>query len=125
MGKYLHIIKGRIRIKLPQVKGKPLIAAQVARSLLEKNGITSAQANSVTGNVLVLFDPTLISQAEVLAMLRPEDSEQESRYAICPILAVGNRLATIFVTRMAESFGQHLAQIAIRVALERLIFTLL
>jgi copper chaperone CopZ len=125
MSTYLHIINGRIRIKLPQVKGDPLAASQMEQTLLEQDGITSVHANPVTGNVLVLFDPAIISEDRVLEILRPEGDEQKNSHTTSTVLAVSNSLATVFVTRVAESFGEHLARTAVRIAVERLIFALI
>lgn len=67
---YLHVLDGRLRIKLPQVKGAPQRALAVEQLLRGLVGVTEVTANPITGNVLVLFTSTVISQHDILAALQ-------------------------------------------------------
>ena len=67
---YLHVLDGRVRIKLPQVKGAPQRALAVEQLLRRLDGVTSVTANPLTGNVLVLFTSAVIRQHIVLAALQ-------------------------------------------------------
>jgi hypothetical protein len=67
---YLHVLDGRVRIKLPQVKGAPPRSLAVEQLLRGLDGVTDVTANPLTGNVLVLFTSSVISQHEILAALQ-------------------------------------------------------
>jgi hypothetical protein len=67
---YLHILDGRLRIKLPQVKGAPQRALTVEQLLLGLDGVTDVTANPITGNVLVLFTSAVIDQHGIIAALQ-------------------------------------------------------
>ena len=67
---YLHVLDGRLRIKLPQVKGAPQRALAVEQLLLGLDGVTDVTANPITGNVLVLFTAAVIGQYDIIAVLQ-------------------------------------------------------
>jgi Heavy metal associated domain 2 len=67
---YLHVLDGRLRIKLPQVKGAPPRALAVEQLLGGLEGVTDVTANPLTGNVLVLFTSTVIGQHDIIAALQ-------------------------------------------------------
>jgi copper chaperone CopZ len=67
---YLHVLDGRVRIKLPQVKGAPQRALAVEQLLRRLDGVTRVTANPITGNVLVLFTSAILGQHDILAALQ-------------------------------------------------------
>jgi copper chaperone CopZ len=67
---YLHVLDGRLRIKLPQVKGVPQRALAVEQLLRGLTGVTGVTANPTTGNVLVLFTSAVIGQYTIIAALQ-------------------------------------------------------
>jgi manganese/zinc-transporting P-type ATPase C len=67
---YVHILDGRLRIKLPQIKSAPQRALAVEQLLRRLEGVTDATANPITGNVLVLFTSAVTSQHTILAALQ-------------------------------------------------------
>jgi hypothetical protein len=67
---YLHVLDGRLRIKLPQVKGAPQRALAVEQLLRGLNGVTDVTSNPTTGNVLVLFTSAVTSQHTIIAALQ-------------------------------------------------------
>jgi len=67
---YLHVLAGRLRIKIPAVKGSLQRASEVEQLLLGIDGITDVTANSITGNVLILFESTVISQQDIITTLQ-------------------------------------------------------
>jgi copper chaperone CopZ len=67
---YLHALDGRLRIKIPQVKGSPQRALAVEQFLLGLAGITDVTANPTTGNVLVLFTSAAIGQHAIITALQ-------------------------------------------------------
>ena len=67
---YIHALNGRLRIKVAELKGLPIKALEVEGQLHNIDGITHVRANPTTGNVLVLYDPAIIGQYEILGALQ-------------------------------------------------------
>jgi copper chaperone CopZ len=67
---YLHMLEGRMRIKVPEVKKSPLKAVQVEETLQRLDGVTDVRANPTTGNVLVLFESETVTHGRIVDVLR-------------------------------------------------------
>jgi hypothetical protein len=67
---YVHALEGRLRIKVLEVKGAPLRALEVERHLAQCPGVDEVSANPITGNVLILYNPRLIGQDELIFALQ-------------------------------------------------------
>ena len=106
---YLHVLDGRVRIKLPQVKGAPQRALAVEQLLLGLDGVTDVTANPITGNVLVLFTSAVIGQHDILAAL------QKTGYLRDDHAAAQGR----------ESLISMVVHSAIELAIERLVLSLI
>jgi cation-transporting ATPase I len=67
----LHTIPGRMRVHMPEWEGqgKYAIEAQVRRL----PGVQRVQANTLTGNMLIVFDPTVTSEQPLLEKIRTLD----------------------------------------------------
>jgi hypothetical protein len=64
-----HYVPGRLRVKLASIQwneGRAFIAERMLRKL---DGVQSAGANTLTGSVVVHFDPRVTSVALILAAL--------------------------------------------------------
>jgi copper chaperone CopZ len=66
---YSHVTPGRLRIKVPKVKGSREVSSQVERILRGVDGVNSVTANPLTGNVLVLFDDRHLGHTDVIDIL--------------------------------------------------------
>lgn len=67
---YLHVLDGRLRIKVTEVKGSPARALGIESQLQRIDGIDRVSANPTTGNVLVLYNSCQITQNEVIDAMR-------------------------------------------------------
>lgn len=67
---YVHALAGRLRIKIPKIKGSGALAQELEEHLQEFTGIESVSANPITGNVLVLYNPHRIDQWNIILSLR-------------------------------------------------------
>jgi copper chaperone CopZ len=76
---YLHVTRGRLRIKIPHVKNSNEVALKVERLLGSVGGVTSAKANPFTGNVLVLFDSESIRHEDVVEAIRKQGYLKEQK----------------------------------------------
>ena len=109
----MHALDGRLRIKVPAIKGSPAKAARVACALEVLTGIRSVKANPTTGNVLVLFDPGKLAQEQVIGKLFEMN-------CFTPIRGRRSKLPPELSRRIAET----LLQSALQIALERVILAL-
>ena len=66
---YRHVSPGRLRIKIPKVKGSPDTAQQVERGLRNVKGVNSVTANPLTGNALILFDDQCLTHSDLIDIL--------------------------------------------------------
>jgi hypothetical protein len=67
---YCHTVRGRMRVKLPGLKGSPREAERLAATVRQLPGVTEAAANPTTGSLLVLFDPQQTDHAAIVEFLR-------------------------------------------------------
>lgn len=73
----VHFVPGRVRIKLPRLKGEARLAQEVQRALVAIPGIQEVEVSALTGSVLVLYDvdlPEMLnleSLAPLLALAEP------------------------------------------------------
>ncbi|GCE07392.1 hypothetical protein KDAU_47210 [Dictyobacter aurantiacus] len=70
----LHTITGRVRVHVPDWSGQG--RRHVEMQLQQLPGVERVQANPVTGNILVLFDPTVQSEQSILQAVQALDLEQ-------------------------------------------------
>lgn len=75
---YVHALEGRLRIKVPEVKGAPLKAREVERHVAQAPGVDEVCANPITGSVLILYNPRLIGQEECIFALQEIGCLEES-----------------------------------------------
>lgn len=66
---YLHALEGRIRIKVPEIKGSPAKAGELEKQVQWHSGIHSIRANPTTGNVLIYYDTQQTAQTAILQTL--------------------------------------------------------
>lgn len=67
---YVHMLEGRLRIKVTEIKGSADKAVEVEATIRELRGVTHVKANSVTGNVLVLFDSEETNHYHIIGTLK-------------------------------------------------------
>ncbi|WP_419661749.1 putative cation-transporting p-type ATPase C [Desulfosarcina variabilis str. Montpellier] len=79
MGKcYIHHIPGRLRIRIPTLKNNPQGIEQV-RSLLSVEGTHSFTASSLTGSIIVTYDPQKLNKQYLLDILKEHGLYCEER----------------------------------------------
>ena len=67
---YVHALHGRLRIKLPELKGNPMRAQEIENQFNLMTGMEQVSANPVTGSLLFIYDPHLLKHEEICAVLR-------------------------------------------------------
>ena len=66
MIKIVHLMPGRMRLKLQVLKGRPEIATQLHSHLTEVAGISRVDTNTLTGSVLLLYEPRALRSPDFL-----------------------------------------------------------
>lgn len=69
---YVHALTGRLRIKIPELKGNPLRAQEIENRFNLMTGMQQVSANPVTGSLLFIYDPHLLKQEEICAVLKEQ-----------------------------------------------------
>jgi hypothetical protein len=67
----VHVLPGRLRVKLTAIKRAPAVAKKLEEQLLLEPGVAEVVANPVTGSVLVHYDSQQTSSQTILAHLVP------------------------------------------------------
>lgn len=66
---YVHALDGRLRIKLPKIKRALREALEVELRLQQVAGVEEVSANPTTGNVLILYNHSILKQGEIISFL--------------------------------------------------------
>jgi copper chaperone CopZ len=72
MATYLHALDGRIRVRLPEIRGDRRTAARLRQTLRTRSGVTAAEVNPLTGSVLVEYDGDCLSADDIFDVLDVE-----------------------------------------------------
>lgn len=70
MSHYIHHIPGRLRIKTPYVKRNQRVAEGVKTALAAIRGIRLISINTLTGSIVVQYDPIYANTKEILDTLK-------------------------------------------------------
>jgi len=63
-----HDVPGRLRVKLERLRNNPYQLNKVSE-LLSISGVYKTNINTVTGSVVVMYDPLSVSSPELIAIL--------------------------------------------------------
>src|SRR5258707_9031081 len=92
----LHTVPGRVRVHVPGWSGQGKRSLET--QLREVQGVRSVQANALTGNILLQFDPTVTNEQTVLALVKSlvkdVSSEPENEPALPPVVREKHGRAT-------------------------------
>jgi hypothetical protein len=72
MSYYVHQVPGRLRVKSPFLKHRPVQCERVVDTLAGRRGISKIKVNQLTGSVVVNYDPSEIDQDGILNILEYE-----------------------------------------------------
>ena len=68
MSYYIHAVPGRLRIKSPFIKGKNRVV-EVEGLLATIHGINSFDINTLTGSILVNYNPEVVTSKKIISIL--------------------------------------------------------
>jgi cation transport ATPase len=63
---YMHHVTGRLRLKLPQMRKDPQRAQEIQSATCRIEGVTSVEANVVTGSLLIRYDAHQVDVATIM-----------------------------------------------------------
>jgi copper chaperone CopZ len=66
---YVHNTPGRLRVKIPSIKGSPKFANDIEGILRTIEGIDSTAVNTLTGSIVINYDRNIVSSEAVLSIL--------------------------------------------------------
>ncbi len=66
---YMHSIPGRLRVKIPAIKGHPEKAISIQALLKNLDGIESIRANTITGSVVVKYEQGRLLSEKIPSIL--------------------------------------------------------
>jgi copper chaperone CopZ len=121
MGHYVHDVPGRLRVKNPLLKGKHWMAEEVGGLLRQIGGILSSNINTITGSVVINYDPKAISSKDILSVLRnaryydPSRAVTNDQYIHSAVTKAGHAVKkALFGTFVEKAFeGSALSYLAI------------
>jgi len=64
----IHILPGRVRVRLPRLKGNASLAGEVERTLTALAGVHHVETSTTTGSVLVLYEPHILEALNLEAI---------------------------------------------------------
>ena len=115
MSSYLHVMDGRLRVKIPETKRSVSKALHVEQMIRSLPGTTRVTANPTTGNVLVLFDSAQLTHDEILSALKKAGYLREQV----------STTSFQFTARMVDTVSHAVARSVAEVVMERAILALL
>ncbi len=66
---YIHELPGRLRIKIPTLKKNQRLAMKIDDLLFDLIGVNDINVNTVTGSIVVNYDPETIKSEAILGAL--------------------------------------------------------
>ena len=76
---YVHDIPGRLRVKIPAIKGNSKGKRKIEQVFQGLEGINEIMVNTATGSVLVNYDCRVLKSSSILNALKKHGYSQESR----------------------------------------------
>jgi Heavy metal associated domain 2 len=70
MSSHFHHVPGRLRVRLPRLKGDAAAGLAVSAAMRELPGVGLVETNAVTGSVIIHYDPRKIAPPSLLDALR-------------------------------------------------------
>lgn len=65
---YVHQVPGRLRVRIPEMRGHKHRAREI-ETILNTDGVANVKANELTGSVVVLYNPAGVDHDQLLTIL--------------------------------------------------------
>ncbi len=76
---YMHSVPGRLRIKIPEIKGHTEKARSIQLILKEIEGVESIRANTITGSIVIKYDGDRLPSERILTILTEQGHFDEAQ----------------------------------------------
>lgn len=96
----MHAIRGRLRVKVGTMKGNPGRATELERRLKVISVVRTAQANPLTGSLLITYDPQFLT-----ALRSPEFCRAFLQESAAELSAVADLLDLRLTDDHVETLG--------------------
>ncbi|MEW5803075.1 MAG: HMA2 domain-containing protein [bacterium] len=113
-----HAIPGRVRLKIARVKQNPVLAGEIQKRFSAIRGIHEVEVSSVTGSVLLIFDPKEVvslssmgSLLEAFTSLFPEIKLEEIKGWLTSPVFVSSATESAATSALIEAFKERLEKI--------------
>lgn len=70
---FIHHIPGRLRIKIPSLQQQPGQAQKIRSSLSGMYGIDNVSVNTLTGSIVIYYDPAVFSVDQLINILQYDE----------------------------------------------------
>lgn len=100
---YIHHVPGRLRVKIPLIRYRPHKAQAALTTLSGIDGIDDVKANTVTGSLVVHYDPDAVRPELLVDLLKEQgyldEAQSLTKHVATPKAAslTGERLGRAFV----------------------------
>ncbi len=121
MSNYVHHIPGRLRVRCGAVRRDECRAGLVKTLLQQQPGVRSVEANTVTGSIVVNYDPAVTTHAAII------DTLHDRGYMAPPSAAAVRALHSRTVTpanEFANDIAKKVATKLVQAAVERSLMAL-
>ena len=102
---YIHILDGRLRIRLGILKSNPTRADALAECLRRLKGIKEVTANPRTGSLLIQYDECQMSRDELLALLGAGAGRPVTNHPAATSPPAGHRIIEQIVIRVVSEIA--------------------
>jgi hypothetical protein len=120
---YIHHVPGRLRVKLQAIKRSPQ-NAEAAQGLVKSlRGVISAEANTLTGSIVIKFDAEATKPVAILNVLQSHGYLGPSEFSARPDPRIS--LGTQVIEALARAFLNAVVERVIEQSAIRLIAALI
>lgn len=121
MHTYCHHVAGRWRARYPQIKNQPARARATQAALQRIKGVTAVETNTVTGSVLIHYDPHHPNRAALMQALQ----EAKRELGLGPALSSANTVQHAQNITLTDQLTDKLLGMAVEKCIERSAMALL
>ncbi len=122
MTSYVHHLPGRLRLKLPALKRNAAYAQALQTSLSTVPGVLAVRANTLTGSLLISYDPVRVDGA---SLQRAVPGAPPAMRAVCPTCVTQRGSTAGQQARPSDKLSQALLGMVVEKAVEQSARTLL
>lgn len=113
MRHYIHHVPGRLRLRIPSLKGSAERAERLAAQIEQCAGVDGVRANAVTGSLLIHYDSKAFDSEALFELLRAQGiacDAREIRPTTRPVATTGTALSAKISDKVVDKFIETLVE---------------